>query len=155
MHGNMNVKIIRSVHLQPTTSVATAGKSVTCWHYVLTNGLCHYVYEINKKKHEKKQFISRCQMSISGQLITVLNSSKAWSHKFASRDLQDLTGYVRNIRTLWQVIVLVFVIIIIQPNSNTRHHAWHVFYYRIILGSHFCSFEFVRYKTVRYCPLTP
>jgi hypothetical protein len=149
MHGNMNVQMIRSVHIQPTTSAATAANSVTCWHYVLLNGLWQYVYKINKEEHEKKQFISRRQMSISGQLIIVLNSNKVWRHKFASRELQDLTVYVRNIRTLWQAIVFVFMRVIIQHNSNTRHHAGHVFYYLIILGNHFCSFDFVRYKTVR------
>jgi hypothetical protein len=147
MHGNMSVKMIRSVHIQPTTSAATAATSVTCWHYVLLNGLWQYVYEINKEEHER-QFISRRQMSISGQLMTGLNSKKVWRHKFASRELQDLTSYVRNIRTLWQAIVFVFMRVIIQSNSNTRHHAGHVFYY-LILGNHFCSFDFVRYKTVR------
>ena len=149
MQGNMNVKIISSVRLQPTTSVTTAANSVTCWHYVLSNGLWQYVYEINKEEREKRQFISRRQMSISGQLITVLNSNKTWRHKFASRELQDLTAYVRNIRTLWQAIVFVFMRIIIQHNSNKRHHAGHVFYYHIILESHFYSFDFLRYKTVK------
>lgn len=103
-----------------STSVATATNSTTCWHYVLSNGLWQYIHEINKEEHEKKQFISRRQTSISGQLINVLNSNKAWRHKFASRELQDLTANVRNIWTLWQAIVFVFMGTIIEATVIKR-----------------------------------
>jgi hypothetical protein len=134
-----------SLNIQPNASVATAAVCDLLTFYIV-EWLMAVCLQNKYEEHDKKQFISRRQTSISGQLITVLNSTKVWRQKFASRELQDLTAYVSNIRTLWQAIVFVFTIIVIQHNSHKRHHAGHVFYYQTISGSHFCSFDFVRYK---------